>query len=213
MERKDWATLTISSAALFVALFTAYFTLVRRTDNLRILVDTTPDVSVDRDAKPMKVELAGRDMGIVFMNSGSRPISVLSMQLYVQEFPVKPRETDSANPTCNNGPSDAVWFNTNLDPIIVKEREIVRKTVWVRTGYKADRPMTFPAPSWLKKDGPHYTKLCVSFAIATPSRAFTTEKIELQRTFADIPNKTFEPDMRMPSPIQIVNEAATIFEN
>src|SRR5438105_4163957 len=79
MAPKDWITLSVSILALIVSTLTAYWTIVRRVDDLRVVITGSPLLIFEKDIQGINFYLTNGN--ITFLNLGNRPAAVTRIYL------------------------------------------------------------------------------------------------------------------------------------
>src|SRR5438046_2830014 len=72
---REWATFILAIIAFISATITAYMTSLRTLDELRVLVESEPHVFFSKEKDAFS---AGGGVSALFINSGNRPVSVVS---------------------------------------------------------------------------------------------------------------------------------------
>jgi hypothetical protein len=116
LEAKDGLNLAMSAIALLVSGFTAYFSFLRVTDDLRVVMQESPYFEVDRATS--KLELRG-NIVMLLMNAGSRPLAVTSLRLAV---PFHQRCDSDTRYTV------AAYIELQMRPLVLKEKDVVTLT-------------------------------------------------------------------------------------
>jgi len=179
---QGWVTLGISISALLLSATTAYFANFLEIDDLRVMTSADPsNAFVDPvSALPGKWQ-------VVFINGGTRPIAVVSVDASVGEAP------GGSNKQCGYDfiPTDTAGF-------VVREKEIVRKEIALKPSEEppktgeglvtSNHNLLLPREA-LGLEG----NLCLSVSLATVSKVVTTN-INLMH-FKVTQNGTLEVDV------------------
>jgi hypothetical protein len=80
---KDWASLTFSLLALTISAGSAYFSIIRQVDDLRVLIDGVLIVRPEKGTGNITIET---DQSLNFANLGNRPIAVPIINILVNQF-------------------------------------------------------------------------------------------------------------------------------
>jgi hypothetical protein len=158
MSRKDALTLLISAAALLLSAGTAYFTLIRQTEKLALVVQSLP---LRRTFTEQSVDLTTGDGTLVFTNLGTRPITVVSAEMFFEP----------AN-DCRGWES---WnFDVTFRPLIVKPAESLTRTIRPTRSRGSASELTegakiFELPFNLAEQ--KFYNACLRLEMTTPSRA------------------------------------------
>jgi len=138
--------------ALMISGLNAYINILRQTDELQVMTDGEPTVSLFDNGK---MDIAGSH-SLTFINSGSRAAAVTSVRLLISDHDWFDRR---AGPNCF---SRGVQFDYRIEPFSVKPGEIAVKSV----DAKID-PKLLGAAFGLE---PKYLLLmCLEFNVASPS--------------------------------------------
>jgi hypothetical protein len=130
------------------------------------------------------------------------------------------QEIDAWDCSSLNPAADAPTLYTSTEPLIIKEKEIVRRSYVMKAGYSTGREavekdgvVSIPMPSWSQdNDSDYYGHLCVSFALSTPSAAYTEKAVPLHTGFASKKDYDYYGDAYFPlTPISLLREHGTIF--
>jgi hypothetical protein len=159
---KDYISIVISVGALVVSTTTAYYANFLQVDELRALALVNPQPSyTDAYALPGHWQL-------VFINSGTRAVAVTYAAMAISdEFSGK------GGRSCSSQGNDV--FETDLAPLVIKEKEIISKEVKLKSN-------TISSENWMirpdgnvslphEPTGLHRGDMCFIFALATPSDA------------------------------------------
>jgi hypothetical protein len=115
---KEATSLIFASFAFVISAISFYFNTFRQIDELRILIDAPPHVSLLGSGEPKGAKIVVEPrLSAFFMNSGERSVSILSIfvMLLEQDF-----EKESAK---------CIWgrrMNTSVEPFVLKEHEAKR---------------------------------------------------------------------------------------
>ncbi|WP_316229997.1 hypothetical protein [Bradyrhizobium sp. SZCCHNR1051] len=103
-----WLALLLSAASL-------YATVVRTRDDLRVVINNIPFMSVSSKAQ----ELSGLSQNLVFVNAGNRPVAVTKINLTVWFRPGNERP----EPSCDEHGMKAL-LNYVFTPLVIKPGEM-----------------------------------------------------------------------------------------
>jgi hypothetical protein len=156
----QWGSVAIAVIALGASATTAYFALLRKTEELRIVVDTWPKHDVDLDSGRLFIE--SEPIGVSFINSGNRPFIILGSEVII----VEDTGPYSQPSTCKGSTQ-----RTSLRPFVIKENEIIHKEVSVLGIDPYKRKIFFPNQIQLNPEGgeSYRATMCVSFHAASPT--------------------------------------------
>lgn len=82
MTRKEWITVGISRLGLFIPGGGVYLANIREIDDLRVVVDRTPKLSIDDSLKSLVAEF---DEYMTFMNEGTRSATIMKSTLLISQ--------------------------------------------------------------------------------------------------------------------------------
>jgi hypothetical protein len=146
--------------------------------------------------------IEAKPFSVVFINSGNRPATLLSVSVALWESPTKPVKEQVENRNCigvHDDDKDANYeadnpflirlfyqrkLETTFDPLIVKEKEIERRifnfrgsSSWRMKAVEYQDGISFPYPAWVKKEKEYWVLPCLSFQFATPSVALASATV------------------------------------
>jgi hypothetical protein len=178
---KDWIAISLSVLALFISLITAYFNLVRQIDDLSTIIEGYPLPGVATD--PARLIVSG-EISVLFINSGNRPSAISGIGYHVEQWPDSPHD---GSESCY---INSVSFDTDHQPIVVKQNEIVAAKVRLKRGPYAEAAklqdeegggFSFPVSDENLRSGEYTLTVCLSFVISTPSVGTKPVFLKLQR--------------------------------
>jgi hypothetical protein len=127
----ELTTRVMSIMALLISLLTAYFNIIRKTDELSVVIDNFPIVAIDSDSG--NLALGGLQQRFTFINSGSDSIAVTEEGISVGE------KTE-----CEH----LIGLSYDIAPLVLKPGEIISQELhkikqeqlngWKRTETKGD---------------------------------------------------------------------------
>jgi hypothetical protein len=118
MALKDYLTLIISTAALFVSLITAYFTF-RHIDDVRMILPDMNDLAIRMKIAEDRLSVAA-SQNITFINSGNRAAAITRVVL----MKFGPFEGDETKCQVNMD-----TLNYDFEPVVIKPGEILMRKV------------------------------------------------------------------------------------
>ena len=202
---REWAAFAFSTLAIVISLVTAYLTTFRTVDELKVIVDRRPAIFFHDGLGRM---MTYGSLSVVFINSGTRPISVLRASLYFGEA-----KTTGGRTEC-----DGVYLDTDLKSLVIEEKKIIVKAIsptdprYSVEGddlQKVDGAYTFnPRASSLARG---FLTTCISFEVATPSNAQISNGIELGTAGAS--KEKFVSTRLNTVPVVIWRKSGTIFSS
>lgn len=208
LKLKDVVSLVLSTLAFAVSGGTAYYNIIRETDDLRVVISSTPSYRIDEG---LKRAAAFGDLSMVFINSGNRAAAIVRVVLEVGQ-------PGGGLGECGGSYTSIV---VDLEPFVVKEKEIVTKWMTLKTksegfGYKleTDGAISFPLTEEnLKRDTLDFDT-CLNFFAATPSNAEVTTRLfvkGLRYAKAEGADLRGGTDVVVSKPRTIVHERGSIF--
>jgi hypothetical protein len=164
LTMKDWITTTLSILAFLLSTISAYFTSLRQSDRLSIILSSTPAIFI-QDKKIVPSSFLA-----VFVNSGNRAAVVHHMILAVdQETPGRDRA---------NCPK-AIFAGWDVEGLVVKEKEIANKLV--KLGGAGGIDPKIPISEENLKRGTFPLEVCLSVRLSTPSQAMIEKRVSIIR--------------------------------
>ncbi len=189
-KQKDvWAlaisicAVTISLCAFLLSGAVGYYSALRWHEELSVVVTDFQPVLFRPDKDEVEIR-SSVPFSIIFINSGTRPITLLRISLYLTEATESNIQEERAVSACSPGRV----FQGVLDPFVIKEKEILRKQV---SGLKFDEyysgkdvriehdKMAFPFPSWYSRVRGYSVDQCLTFSLVSPSEAYGRVGLEL----------------------------------
>lgn len=163
MTRKDWATVTMSALALVISAVTFYVNLVRTKDDLRVVVEGTPEFLLDYEH--LKFEIM-TNLTMTFINVGNRPVAILGVTLFLDQSP----NAELHQQSCEREEGTATTRPYDLKAVIVKAGEIVSVSTKLHDqllGTK-DEERTIQIQDWSAKKNEINVLGCLRFTVSTP---------------------------------------------
>jgi hypothetical protein len=214
---KDLITVSLSLLALTVSIGTAYWTIIRQLDDMRLVIDGSTAITLDQNTaavSPFSTNVGHfADTGslrivtnavFTFVNLGNRPAAVTSILLWINQ----PPDEEKREPCEDTGPF--IWVRLDIDPFVVKPGEI------------STQPFTFPKKSSeyfarlsrANLDKEHFlVEFCGTFNVVTPAdeKVSVTKQIMSTHTGRN-PAYT---DTRVPLAKQttLFRKSGTVFDN
>jgi hypothetical protein len=128
---KDRAALLLSALAVVISASVAYFSFLRQSDDLRVIINSLSPTRVEADRSIMPIE--GDEL--IFINSGNRAAVVSRIGLFTVSLPLEGQETATITikrELCLQ--HGRLWFEYDTEPLIVRPGEIL----WKKTQIKPD---------------------------------------------------------------------------
>jgi hypothetical protein len=185
---KDGLTITLSSLAFLVSVGSFYFSTVRQSDDLRVIITNVPGVSVVSNDRLS----VGRGT-IVFINSGNRTAAVVRIAASILQ-PIDVAYAPTKGECGEEGGPGQHTLNYDQEPFSIKGPDIVTKNLAFAKDIKdivesenataelqADGSLSIPVTPENKRRGQYEARVCVLFRIATPraSEAVRTASVFL----------------------------------
>lgn len=162
---KDTLTTSLSGIALAVSLISAYFTVLRVSEDVRMVVTRFPQITIE---SPDSISVSN-EFQLAFINSGNRPAVIIRASLFVDQGSSEGGQCDILRGT---------HFLLKGDPLVVKAAESGNLTLTIdqvdgdkSTAKKTGSVWTIPIK---KKEEFLEIQMCVSVDIATPTSAYET---------------------------------------
>lgn len=175
---KDSLTIGLSSAALIISGASAYYNVLRVTDDVRVIIWDAPVLMPDFRAQQFAIY--PQKSSFIFINSGTRSVAISRVSLRIGQ-PTDSRAV-SAN-GCNN--LDVLYYD--LEPFIVKAGDINSKNTEIvgvpygmpeRYFYTIKDGDIFVAASQANKSRDKYKyKVCLEVAFITPDTEYDSKTI------------------------------------
>lgn len=184
---KDAITILISLAALGVSVTIAYFTVVRQTDELRVVFESVPSFDFSQDKRELYFRSS---FAAIFINSGTRAAVITGVTVHWWETPKIPDDDELYRWRCDrsSGPRRGRLVTTKFAPIIIKAKEIKRVVFNYYEGWDGDKLLprkdgvvVLPFPAWVGREKQYWAEPCISFQIVTPSNAYARGSVTISR--------------------------------
>jgi len=165
---REWASFVFSFIALIISSIGAYYGTLTQLDDLRVLVLNQPDVNAHKEQEG-RILVTKPEFEFLFMNSGTRPIAILQIDVVFGKYFEEGINTRSCPGT---------FFPTNASPFIVDEKKVIRKNIWMNwsgmVGGGADPWDRQKEPYGYSFSGDQSANdkridICVAFTAASPS--------------------------------------------
>jgi hypothetical protein len=206
---KDWFTTGFSVLALAISAITAYFSVLRREDNLSVVIGNIPVVHrLDGNT----IGVTNSETTLVFLNSGTRPAAIASVRMFFlqHEGPSKCDRTSTGQ--------DGPWFSTTFEPLSVKGNEVATQNIAIKHPFgsadvqKNDKGFyVFPVSDENKKKEVLHIELCYSFLISTPSVATIGRNISGLEYRLEIGRMSYDAIDQTKPPAMLIKKSGTIF--
>jgi hypothetical protein len=161
---KDWIATAIASLALGVSATTAYFNVIRTTDDLSVIA-TLPELQMTSGGL---LQLSSGDVTAIFINSGNRQAAISSFLVSISQL--RPDIRFRGNECLDELPNEdrTQIYKTGLDGEIIGNKEM--RTERVRLNGKTG-PLAFPIAPFNKSLRAFSVVACFDLDIVTPSNA------------------------------------------
>ena len=191
IEKKDKLSLGLASTALIVStlalsasLITLYYNVLKLSDEIRVVFEQVPAFTFGKEQSELH---AGRPFSVIFINSGNRPAIVSDVTLYLWESakPVDENLIHQWDCSTNDGRKGKRTLSIALEPIILREKEIVRTELAYRNSEATgdddddDGTIKLPFPEWVKAEGEYWVTTCILFTLVTPSTSYAQGSVAL----------------------------------
>jgi hypothetical protein len=212
---KDWITLTLSILAFGISAGSAYYNIVRQSDHVRILIHTTPFITLDQDRTRFAAE---PNETVLFINSGNRTAAITAVDLRVDQDRAKPEEC---------GATAGIQLEYDIEPLVLKPGEIVAKTMKLKgkrppeyigvdpLAVNANGFVTFPVSNENMARDTLWIRVCMEIWVVTPDEYRSFTQIELYRSEIDINGQyilpTFKSSGWINEPRSLVQRSGSIF--
>jgi hypothetical protein len=200
--------ISLSLVAFVLSAVNSYYTVIRVEDNISMNYGAPPFISRQGD----NILVDGALSDIVCINSGNRAAAVTSFTLIVK-IDSDCSSSDWSSPT---------YFQTDLVPFVVKEREVTLKKIALldppqnpgaQLKKVADGRFSFPLEKSLLEKESVLAHICARVTMVTPSIAdyVTIEELEERYVYKD---GSFDLGYYSPSwrkPTVLIHETRTVF--
>ncbi|MGC2775497.1 MAG: hypothetical protein WA418_07645 [Bradyrhizobium sp.] len=201
---KEWLLFLISASALALSALTAYYNVVRQKEELRVYFGNR--VPLITRASDGNLLVDGR-IDVAFMNTGTRPILISSMNLEIYDVP---QGSGVHYKRCSR-PFGSLTYS--VDSFVLKEKESVAKLVdlkvdpqglWGSKNVTESGQIVTAAPKNLQGEPSRSVGVCVTIYGATPSEPYLRTSIEVAdfewpattQGERELPDVSFSPEMR-----------------
>ena len=166
---RDFLTLTLSVLAFLMSLATAYLTIIRQTDELRLVISSAPATFIEK----RRIELG--DFSVSYINSGNRSAVIHYIWVIIDQ------ETPGPSSNCARG------REAGFDPtaVVIKEKEVVAtriKAHRVDVKSEKDERIGVPLTNENLKSGYFPYEVCLGFFISTPSQVMVKRTVSVFKT-------------------------------
>lgn len=175
----QWGSAVASVLALAVSGATAYFSVLRQTEELRVSAIEPPRFFYDRETNTFRV---GKKLAVIFVNSGNTPIVIRGVSVIINE--------DTRPNGCAGRGMD-----TDLEPFVIKEKELVQRTMALRliegielNGVEVGNEFEFPPPKGFDRND-FTVKLCMNVSAITPTVTYAGGNADIGLTWSPGPNR------------------------
>jgi hypothetical protein len=115
----DLIAIGISCAAFILSASTSYFSLLRVSDDVRLVISGMPQMNLDWKQRTFEIE---RPQKFLFINAGTRAVSINSIYLKVAQ---PKAENEAFEKDCKKGEVEFVYYDS--DPFVVRAGEMLTK--------------------------------------------------------------------------------------
>jgi hypothetical protein len=154
MALKDWVTLSLSLMALLISGVTAYFSIIRQVDDLRVIVEGSAYEDHDKDEIRVSTKIP---LTMTFANLGNRPAAVTSMWLWLNQ----PKTYDERQECFGEQPKIQAGFD--VQPFIVEGGKIATQIASI----KAEKFSVDISEDNHRSPLHYVTESCITFTIIT----------------------------------------------
>jgi hypothetical protein len=151
MAAKDWTTLAISLLAFIISTISAYWTIIRQVDDVRVMILGHPELTLTDSG--IKVGVGNMRLG--FVNLGNRPASITSIELTIDQTP----NTDDCSETSRE------YTMLDVPPLVVEAGKIDVRAPKLS---KPDFVVSLSASNLKATEVP--ATACLGFEILTPAQ-------------------------------------------
>jgi hypothetical protein len=215
MTTKDWITITLAVLAFVISAGSAYFNIVQKVEHVSVIARYAPIVRKHGDTLTVRPE----EHRLIFVNSGNRPVSIVAVEVIFLQH------TDRQTSDCNlYGAPAAGRFETDVKPFVVKENEVLIKTlnIGLRHPFGQRRvddgtdTLTFPIIDEMKGKSSIPVEVCLDVELATPSLRYYAERVSIFRYDIDETGTFLGDDIAgqyKNAPSVLIDRKITIFDH
>jgi len=206
----DWASRITSVAAILISLMTAYFTVIRKTDALSVVISFFPPlVYIDDDSG--QLALTNLEQNWTFINSGTESVAVIDEEVGVDD------KSD-----CSSG--QILFYDTS--PIVIKAGEIMIQSLpklkesdfWKHGTSGGLRSVELLDEKWGKPQPGDQITVCLHFGVVTSGNVTDRVHLPIYTMKVEKGNKVTLGDFSdivetydLKKPITIIHHFGTIF--
>jgi hypothetical protein len=156
LQVKDYFTLGLSILALTLSAATAYFTVLKVTENIEATAIDFPTLQVTKE----KTVSWAKTLDLTFVNNGTLPIAVADATLILIFDQRPPGQEKDDDDLCSG--NHWLELQTDAEPFVVKPAEIIIKKLGAASGQNIS-----PTPENFKGDQPGKVHGCVQLRLVT----------------------------------------------
>jgi hypothetical protein len=214
---KDVITITLSLSAFVLSAMTAYFNVIRRVDDVRVIVSGDPRMTFY--GENLEAGLP-RKYALIFFNTGSRSAVILDHSFVFAQL--LPQPLPDSKPSGSKCGQNANTFDSNLKPFVIKEKEVIVKDIIIggRGDFNRRTEQELEGMGLVIKvtDVGQFSydfRVCLVFGATTPSTAHHTREIQVSHNVLSKRPMDYEVlnPISIKRPVKIVDEGGTIFDN
>jgi hypothetical protein len=159
---KDLVVTTIALLALIVSATTAYFNVVRTTDDLSMVATNIPELKVNSLGL---IELSTLDVTVILINSGNRRAAISSFLVSISQL--RPDTRHLGSECLDELPREdrTQIYKTGLDGLVVSDKEVRTQR------FKLNGPQTFFIAPFNRGVKTFSVVVCFDIDAVTPSAA------------------------------------------
>jgi hypothetical protein len=111
---RDWLSLLFSLLALGISSVTAYWSIIRQIDDVRLMVTRSPSFAFDSDKNQIKIHT---EQILTYINLGNRPVAINGIRLWINQPNIDLDKNEPRNKCFDSGPF--VWVAADTDPVVL----------------------------------------------------------------------------------------------
>jgi hypothetical protein len=211
---KDRVTFTIAILAFFISATSAYFNVIRRSDDVSLVFRSVLNLGRGPDDEVLLDKRASYP--IILINSGSRAAAISEISMLLYQHKVLP---DTA---CEGHEFERTRFDTDFQGVVLKENEVVMRSI------KLVPPSDLPAevvngnsdsyrlPMLFGLDplDEYVFEACLEIKLSTPAAAYESPKVQVAVVNSG-QGGLYAGDRAKwyPRPLSVISRWGTVFNN
>ena len=171
----------VATVSFVISAFTFYTSSLQQVDELSVIVGRNGSFSYSgatEQNSPVVISVLAGD-GLVFINGGNRPISVLDFKLIVRSSGSEESDNETSNACFFSAPINLL--QTAFDPIVVKAGEILTKRLQFKNAEAVADSIV--VPEHVMQGKAEALTSCAMIGFATPDSGYKLKFLSLDKAF------------------------------